>query len=231
MAKTLSLQLADKIRTMILARDYPQDNSLRELALAKRLGVSRVPVREALRILEAEGFVEINPYRGATVTQRSTQELHEIVDLRCLLDVEMMQAATARMDAEVHDSVLARLREAELAPNSVEYQQRIWEFWRFVGEISGRPLLLSLVTQVHNRAARYQKTWASLYEGSGEAVRIYRQTLELFLAGRTEDARALLTDAYERVRVLLSLELQEERQAAAAADCSGSGVNNETMIG
>jgi len=66
---------------------------LRQAELAEQFGTSRIPVREALNSLQAEGLVQIEPNRGAFVTTLSAEELHELFDLRVLLETDVLRRA------------------------------------------------------------------------------------------------------------------------------------------
>lgn len=66
---------------------------LRQAELAEQFGTSRIPVREALNSLQAEGLVQIEPNRGAFVTSLSTEELHELFDLRVLIETDVLRRA------------------------------------------------------------------------------------------------------------------------------------------
>ena len=98
------------IKTEISAGRLAANSRLRETKLAELTGVSRTPVREALRLLEVDGFVENNPNTGAHVAVWSEGELQEITDLRALLEgFGAGVAATRITDAEI--SELERLEE------------------------------------------------------------------------------------------------------------------------
>jgi DNA-binding GntR family transcriptional regulator len=74
------------IRDRILSGDYHESEELRENAIATDLGVSRTPVREALRQLELEGLVSIIPNKGASVTGITTKDIHDIYVIRSYLE-------------------------------------------------------------------------------------------------------------------------------------------------
>ncbi len=73
--RPLSAQLADRIRDMILTGDYPPGARLQEMEMSAQFGVSRTPLREALKTLSSEGLVTLAPNRGATVTELTDTEL------------------------------------------------------------------------------------------------------------------------------------------------------------
>ena len=75
-----------KIREDILTGVYKEHDELREVSIGEELGVSRTPVREALRQLELEGLVTIVPNKGAYVTGITPQDVHDIYKIRSLLE-------------------------------------------------------------------------------------------------------------------------------------------------
>lgn len=94
------------IREDILKGKLNGGQRLTEAFFAERLGVSKSPIREALNRLEAEGLVAISPRRGASVVQFSVRDVHEIYELR-----ELLETAAVR-SAAVNDRLLALLRRA-----------------------------------------------------------------------------------------------------------------------
>jgi DNA-binding GntR family transcriptional regulator len=93
------------IREGILSGEYARGERLREEELAVRAGVSRTPVREALRRLDAEGLVGFTPNRGARVTAWSQQELEDLYDVRALLEGHGARLAASRITTEEIDSL------------------------------------------------------------------------------------------------------------------------------
>src|SRR5687767_1427855 len=80
-----------------MAGTIPEGQQLRQEALAADLGVSRIPVREALRQLEAEGFVSIASHRGAVVSKLSLDEIAELFELRIRLECWLLGLAIPQM--------------------------------------------------------------------------------------------------------------------------------------
>ncbi|MGH7482742.1 MAG: GntR family transcriptional regulator, partial [Longimicrobiales bacterium] len=78
--------MADEIRAWILAGNIEPGDRLVEDELASKLGVSRMPVREALTLLESEGFVDLVPRRGASVALVSAEEAVELFEVRSMLE-------------------------------------------------------------------------------------------------------------------------------------------------
>ena len=86
------------LRAAILSGEVAPGDRLGEVELAEQLGVSRTPVREALRRLAADGLVEVLPNRGARVAQWTTEDLEEIYDLRAMLESHGAARAAERID-------------------------------------------------------------------------------------------------------------------------------------
>ena len=101
---SLSRVVSDKIRGDILEGKFKPGERLVEDRLSAELGVSRVPVREALRGLSMEGLVRLEPNRGATVIEVTPQLVAELVEVRTLLE-----ALNARLAARRHDPKIVAL--------------------------------------------------------------------------------------------------------------------------
>lgn len=108
-----------RLRQLIIAGEYAPGVRLRERELSEALNVSRVPVREALQQLEAEGFVVTSPRRGATVKQITLKDVNELFDLRLSLEV-----LAARLAAQVAAAGHATDRLQQLMDEAAEATAR-----------------------------------------------------------------------------------------------------------
>ena len=97
---SLRSQVFQTIRDDILKGKYEENDELREATLGKELGVSRTPVREALRQLELEGLVNIIPNKGAYVTGISDKDVHDIYMIRSMLEGLCVRWATEHITQE-----------------------------------------------------------------------------------------------------------------------------------
>jgi len=103
-SSSLSIDLAGKLRAGILDGSMPPGSRLTEQLACGQYGVSRTPVREALRILEAEGLVEIVPNRGAFVVGLSGGDISDLFELRRLYEAQAVRWAVSRIeDAEMEE--------------------------------------------------------------------------------------------------------------------------------
>ncbi|GAA4711865.1 GntR family transcriptional regulator [Pseudonocardia yuanmonensis] len=96
-------QTVTQLRRLIMEGELAPGSRLQEVELATQLGVSRTPVREALRTLSSEGLVEVLANRGARVARWSVEDLHEIYDLRIMLEAHAAERAAGRMHAAETD--------------------------------------------------------------------------------------------------------------------------------
>ncbi|SKA34847.1 DNA-binding transcriptional regulator, GntR family [Enhydrobacter aerosaccus] len=120
---SLHRRVVDELRQLILARRFKPGERLVEERLAEELGVSRNPVREAIRVLAAEGLVEVSANRGASVTTMSAQEARETIELRALLEGHNARLATRRQDKEVIKRIEAVLTKGSLAVANGRFEQ------------------------------------------------------------------------------------------------------------
>jgi DNA-binding GntR family transcriptional regulator len=97
-----------RIRELIISGEFAPGSRLRERELSQALDVSRVPVREALQQLEAEGFIDTSPRRGATVKQITLKDVNELFDVRLSLEV---LAARLAAQAAARGGSSSRLRQ------------------------------------------------------------------------------------------------------------------------
>ena len=89
--------IANDLRERILSGDLTEGESIRQDALAEEYDVSRMPIREALKRLDAEGLVQLTTNRGASVTKHSLREIGEIFELRTLIEVDLFRRAIPAM--------------------------------------------------------------------------------------------------------------------------------------
>lgn len=104
-SQPLSAGLYNELQKDILSGALPDGSKLTEQSVCKRYGVSRTPVREAFRELEADGLIENVPNRGAFVTALTKRDISDLFDLRILFEVQAVEWAIKRMSAEEIDKL------------------------------------------------------------------------------------------------------------------------------
>src|SRR3569832_1703148 len=95
--RTVAADAAEILRQRILTGDLRSGQPIRQEQIAQELGVSRIPLREALKPLEAEGFVTIEPHKGAVVSTLSLADVAEQVEPRVHLETWLLRDAIPRM--------------------------------------------------------------------------------------------------------------------------------------
>jgi DNA-binding GntR family transcriptional regulator len=157
--QTLTTAVADRLRDKILRGEYREGEQLRQHAIAEEFAISRIPLREAFRQLEAEGLIKINDHRGAVVSALSPDEIEELFEIRAALECLILRQAVPRLTEE--DLALAErsLEAYEQALND-ESDFDVWGelHWRFHSTLyaaAGRMRSLSLIQTINNNADRY----------------------------------------------------------------------------
>jgi DNA-binding GntR family transcriptional regulator len=127
--KTWQEAAVEQLREAIIRGVYQPGQRLKQQELARSLGCSPVPVREALHRLAAEGFVVIDPQRGARVADFNSRELEEIYEVRTLLEGRAAERAAERMTSETARrlrAILEKMETPDIAP--VDWVRLNWEF-------------------------------------------------------------------------------------------------------
>lgn len=185
----------DELRRRILEGSYAAGLPLRQDALAAEFGISRIPVREALFQLEAEGLVRILPHRGAVVSELSAQEVEEVFELRSLLEPRLLRRSAPRLGPEDFTALRAMLAEydAELRAGHVgRWGELNTAFHMRLYERADRPRTVALVSTLLRESDRHTRLQLAYTDGRARAAREHGELLALCEAGRFRDACILL---------------------------------------
>jgi DNA-binding GntR family transcriptional regulator len=147
--------IAETLREEILRGEVEPGQALRQEELAERFGVSRLPVRDALLRLEAQGLVHVYPNRGAFVVALSADEVREIYEMRILLEGDVIERAVPRMTAESWRRIDAAHAEATRTAGGPEWIEGDWRFHRALYEPADRPRQLATIENLRSTVARY----------------------------------------------------------------------------
>src|SRR5262245_6071056 len=162
--RSLSAQVADKLRELIISNEYTQGHQLRQDEVARRLGVSHIPVRAAFQLLEAEGLITNVPYKGAVVTRLSEAEIEEYFDIRATLEVDLIKRAISN---GLGPDAIARARKIvermDNAPPS-RWGELNWKLHEELYSAASRPITLEFVRKIHDNLDRYVRIQLSLAE-------------------------------------------------------------------
>ena len=182
---------ANEIRRRILSGRYVGGQPLRQDLLAEELGVSRVPVREALVLLEAEGLIRIHPHRGAVVSTLSVGDIEELVQLRVALEPMLLRRSAPHLtgdDYEMLDSILAEYT-GDLDSNSIEnFGKRNADLHGVLYRRANLPRTESIVSTLLQANDRYARMQISYTAGQDQADREHREIVESCRAGDIDAA-------------------------------------------
>ena len=212
-------KVAKEIQNRISSGEFPVGSWLRQERLAQDLGISRMPVREALRQLHILGTVEIIANRGARVRLPSLRDITEVYELRGILEGHAGALAAELMTEEQLD----RLREAEamfhqivadLAKGSLadttearpRWQAANSQFHGVIIEASGNNHLAEIIDQLHGKIPR-NLTWLAIGNDSRRLERNavdHSKIIEAIESGDSDRARKLLIAHAKRASDLLA---------------------------
>jgi DNA-binding GntR family transcriptional regulator len=210
--RTLPEQIADHIYAAIVGGRYHPGDRIREEALAESFGVSRGPVREALRILERDSVVRVLPNRGAHVTKLSAKELNDLFEIRKVLAGAMVRRI-AKAERTCIPAFLAKVEELErLAdrPDKVtEYVAASVDLLLGLAQASGNERLAEVMRSLARQSWRYTQLALSEPARRRESARNWRAMFDALSAGRAEAAgramEKMVEDSRAEVQRLLAL--------------------------
>lgn len=196
---------ADALRRMILSGELQPGDRLVEERLTERLGISRPPLREALRLLQQEGLIVIQPRRGAAVTALTEQDVHELLTLRSALErlaIELGVPVTEPARLEPCRRALAAMEDCARNKDRAKLVEHAFEFHHSIVALAAHQRLeriyKSLQLQLLLCMAMNLYVREHEYESLDEHVARHRHLLEVIEAGDPDAVLAELAVHGER---------------------------------
>jgi DNA-binding GntR family transcriptional regulator len=210
-------QVVAFVREGIIAGDYRPGVKLLPKQIAESFGTSFIPVREALRVLESEGFVSFVHNRGAWVTPLSKADLHDIYMIRIELECEAVRQAAPLTKAEIAhlDGILATSRDRHKQRDNAALVALNREFHFAIYEKAGSPRRLKVIDQLWLHSARYQRL--ALNNRNDGAVAEHGRMLTKLRRGDHEGAAAALKSHLETTVRLMSQEIDHGEADGASS--------------
>lgn len=182
--RTLSDQLVSLVRDRILSGKVPPNSPIRQEALASELGISKIPLREALTRLEQEGLVHSHTNRGFFVRELSASEAEEVYALRLKLEPDAVAMASERATPEAHEAAkqtLATLYEVtDAGGDGVGAFNRA--FHLALLRPSGQLITINILERLHVLSERYVRKHLEPLGRDERANEEHRQMLDAWLA-------------------------------------------------
>jgi DNA-binding GntR family transcriptional regulator len=191
--QTVADHVADVLREAIAKGALRAGTPLRQDELATRFGFSRMPIRDALRYLEAEGIVSIHPTRGAFVAQMDAAEISEIYAVRELLEAEALRLALPGLGDRQLDEAAAVLDQIDREPDIARWGILNRAFHLALYGACGNARLLALIEAQHTAADRYVRILLSNLDYRTRSQTEHRKLLAACRKGDGDQALTWLT--------------------------------------
>ncbi|MGC5167117.1 GntR family transcriptional regulator [Luteimicrobium sp. DT211] len=192
-------RVVDAIRADVVAGTFRPGDRLTEEALALRYGVSRIPVREALRTLASEGFVRSRRYGGTYVEELTDAEAEDLLAIRLLIEPFGAERAAVRRTeaqlAELEHLIAQAGTVLEGGGGPARLAQLNTRFHRTIAEASGSPTLAALVAQLGAKIS-----WVYSHGAHERAARSWAEHAQIVAALRARDATRSRDRLAEHVR-------------------------------
>jgi len=184
--------IADSLRADILRGNLKSGQALKQDEIAAQFGISKIPVREALIQLKAEGLVNFYPNRGAFVSELSAVEADEIYVMRIALETAVLARAIPHL-------TVAHLKHAKEILDAIDREENIakwgelnWEFHATLYSPAALPRLMDTIRTLHSNIARYLVLYLAGMAYQKKSQKEHRAILEACRHGNTEKAVAVL---------------------------------------
>lgn len=182
------------LREAILKGDLRPGERLMELQLASKLGVSRTPIREAIRMLEQEGLAVTIPRKGAEVARMTEKNMEDVLQIREALDDLAVQVACDKMTEQQLDNLTVAMKNFENAVQAGDLKHIVAydvEFHDIIYESTDNPRLVTLLSNLREQIYRYRVEYLKEKENYPMLVKEH----ETIVAALKEKNKKRVTDA------------------------------------
>ena len=187
------------IRKAILNGELEPGERLMETQLGEKLGVSRTPIREAIRKLELEGLVVMVPRKGAQVAQFTIKDIEDVLQVRASLEALAAKLACKHMDERSFLKLQLIITEYEYAAkeDDIEVIQKDIEFHDTIALASQNDKLIQLYNNMREQVQRYRIAYLKNTEQSNAVIAEHNEILKALKDGEEEIAAKLATKHIE----------------------------------
>ena len=211
--RTTTTIVADELRKRILSGHLKEGEQVRQEAVANELGVSRIPVREALRLLEAEGLITLISHKGAEVTRLEPSEIAELFDVRIMLENWLFEQAFALLTDEDLIAAEALIDTMRTRAALDEWGTLNWKFHETLYRPANKSATMKILRRVHDNIDRYVRLQIALTEDSqAQAHKEHQAIVDAVRDKNAKMAAALLVDHINHVKDELLLSIGMKRQ-------------------
>lgn len=191
--RPLRVKVYEEIKMKILKGEIAPGQRLMEVETSEELGVSRTPVREAIKKLEKEGLVVVEPRKGTYAAQISDSDLIEILEVRESLEALASQYAAKRMKAAQKEKLENVAKKYEKAVSDGKLNMMIkydTEFHRILVEGSNNKTLISLIEQLQELLLRFRYLYYDNARRAEQNIPEHRRIVDAVVSGDENEAHA-----------------------------------------
>jgi DNA-binding GntR family transcriptional regulator len=193
--KTLHEEIANNLRELIMAGELQKGDKIKEDELCSSMGISKTPLREALRVLSVEGLIRLVPNRGSFVSTPTFEEIREMFGVMSLLEGVCAREAAEKMgekDLAILEKLHKKLEENYRRKAQREYIRINNQFHSFVQELAGNRTLNQIVNGLRKKILLYRYQSLNLPERFAQSIQEHRDLLEAFRKKDPKKAETLM---------------------------------------
>ena len=182
----------EELKRQIMIGEIPPGTRMMEVELADDMGVSRTPIREAIRKLEKEGLVSIEPRRGAYASEISIKDMVDVLEVREFLEGMAAGLASKRITEEETEAIkhaVEAYRDAVESGNTEEIIREDEIFHKLIVDCSGNKTLIQMINQVQELALRFRYIYYEDFSRYQNMPNEHQEILDAVLSGDPEVAR------------------------------------------
>lgn len=205
------------LRQAIITGEFVPGERLMEIALANRLGVSRTPVREAIRKLELEGLVVMIPRKGAEVARITEKDLRDVLEVRSSLEELAAGLATERLDDDSREKIktaLDNFREAITTGDNPKIADCDVEFHDTVFEATQNKRLIQIINNLREQIYRYRLEYVKDTEYHVVLMKEHEELVDAMFSGDKKGAQEIMKRHIDNQEETVIKKIQEEEKRA-----------------
>ncbi len=184
--------IADGLRAAILSGALAAGTQIRQEHVAAEYGVSHIPVREALRRLEAEGLVTIHANRGAFVSRLDAADARDIGDMRAALEMLAVRLSVPRAGPDDLAAAEAAIAAGDASADLAQWSAANWAFHRALYAPCARPRLIAAIETLWRNVDRFLRVVWQAADYQGRSQHEHRAILAAYRAREPEGAASLV---------------------------------------
>ena len=197
------------LRQAILRGELKPGERLMEIQLAERLGVSRTPIREAIRKLELEGLVLMIPRRGAEVAKISEKNLRDVLEVRRCLEELAVELACQRMDDEALERLALAHKKFMEVVKGTDMMQMAEAYHDVIYEATGNQRLIQLLNNIREQMYRYRLEYIKDAGKRQILVHEHERILAALQQHHVKEAKDAMREHIENQEITVSQKIKE----------------------